>query len=246
MTRVVSWFSCGAASAVASKLILREHPDAIIAYCATGSEHPDNVRFMADCVRWFNAPIETVKSEKYADTWDVWERRRFLASMFGAPCTDELKVLPRVAFQHPDDLHIFGYTADAADVARANRMVKGYPEMKMRFPLIERGIDKAACLAMIQSADVALPPMYALGFHNNNCIPCVKATSPGYWSLVRKAFPDQFARMVILSRELNVRLTRINDVRMFIDEIPADWPTTNPIAPACDFLCHIAEQDMGE
>lgn len=34
-----------------------------------------------------------------------------------------------------------------------------------------------------------------------------------------------------------------NNVRIFIDEIPADWPTTNPIAPACDFLCQIALED---
>jgi hypothetical protein len=82
-----------------------------------------------------------------------------------------------------------------------------------------------------------------MGFHNNNCIPCVKATSPAYWALMRQKFPIEFARMAILSRELDVRLCRINDERRFIDEIPLDHPTTNPIQPACDFLCHIAEQD---
>jgi len=40
-----------------------------------------------------------------------------------------------------------------------------------------------------------------------------------------------------------VRLCRIKGERVFIDEIPADWPTTNPIAPACDFLCQIAVED---
>ena len=86
--------------------------------------------------------------------------------------------------------------------------------------------------------------MYALGFQNNNCIPCVKAQSPAYWALMRQQFPEQFERMVKLSRELDVRLCKINDERRFIDEIPADHPTTNPIQPACDFLCHLAEQDM--
>jgi hypothetical protein len=72
----------------------------------------------------------------------------------------------------------------------------------------------------------------------------VKATSPAYWALVRQHFPDKFDRMAKLSRELDVRLCRINDVRSFIDEIPADQPTTNPLQPSCDFLCHIAEQDL--
>jgi len=48
------------------------------------------------------------------------------------------------------------------------------------------------------------------------------------------------------AREIGARLTRINDVRIFIDEIPADWPMTNPIVPACDFLCHLAEMEPAE
>ncbi len=30
-----------------------------------------------------------------------------------------------------------------------------------------------------------------------------------------------------------------NGVRIFIDEIPDNWPMTHPIAPACDFLCYL-------
>lgn len=68
-------------------------------------------------------------------------------------------------------------------------------------------------------------------------MPCVKATSPNYWALVRKVRPAEFERMVDQSRGLNVRLARINDTRIFIDEIPADWPTTDPLVPSCDFVC---------
>jgi len=240
MSRVVSWFSCGAASAVATML---SKPD-VIAYCDTGAEHEDNSRFMADCEKWFGQSVTILKNPDYKDTWDVFEKRRFLSGIDGAPCTGELKIAPRLEFQRPDDIHVFGYTADGRDVKRAEAMREHWPELTVVTPLIERGITKAACLAMIQSAGLKEPVTYAMGFPNANCIPCVKATSPDYWSLVRKEFPGQFARMVELSRRLNVRLTRINSERIFIDEIPADWPTTNPIAPECDFLCHLAEQDM--
>lgn len=40
------------------------------------------------------------------------------------------------------------------------------------------------------------------------------------------------------------RPTEPTEERMFIDEIPLDQPMTNPIQPHCDFLCHIAEQEM--
>lgn len=185
-------------------------------------------------------------SDKYADTWAVWEDRRYLAGIEGAPCTVELKVKPRLEFQRPDDIHVFGYTADAPDVARAERLRATYPEMTVKTPLIDRGLTKAACIEMIRRAGIEPPPLYAMGFQNNNCIPCVKATSPAYWALVRKCFPDKFDRMAKLARELDVRLCRINGERAFIDEIPADHPTTDPIQPSCDFLCHIAETEMAD
>ncbi|PCI03420.1 MAG: hypothetical protein COB78_10710 [Hyphomicrobiales bacterium] len=244
--RRVSWFSCGAASAIATKL---SQPDDIV-YCETGSEHYDNKRFEAECIRWFNRPVEHIKSEEYSDTWDVWEKTRWLAGINGARCTTELKVIPRLIFQRPSDIHIFGYTADGPDVKRAERLAANYPELRLEFPLIERGITKEACLAMIEGAGIEIPAMYKLGYPNNNCIPCVKATSSRYWALVRKTHPEEFDRMAKLSRELNVRLCRINVdgtlVRAFIDEIPLNHPTTNALVPSCDFLCHIAEGDLAD
>ncbi len=264
MARIVSWFSCGAASAVATKLTLAQsgprpsNPagDVWIAYCETGAEHPENSAFMAACEDWFGQAVIRLKSDEYADTWDVWEKTRWLAGIDGARCTGELKLAPRLTFQRPDDVHVFGYTADSADVKRAAKLRANYPELTIKTPLIDAGLTKSAVLAMVQGAGVELPVMYRLGFHNNNCIPCVKATSPNYWAAIRRNFPDQFDRMAKLSRELGVRLTivgrekgedgKVMNIRAFIDEIPADQPTTNPIAPACDFLCHIAEQDIGE
>jgi hypothetical protein len=52
--------------------------------------------------------------------------------------------------------------------------------------------------------------------------------------------------MAKLSRDLGVRLARVHGERVFIDDIPADWPTTNPIVGDCDFLCAIAEGDLDE
>lgn len=235
--RTLVWFSAGAASAVAAKLT----PEAELVYCETGAEHPDNERFIADCERWLDRPVTRIRSERYVDTWDVWEKRRYLAGVEGALCTTEMKIMPRLAFQRPDDIHVFGYTADAADVARAERFGANYPEVSTRFPLIAHGLDKANCLGMIERAGIVLPAAYGLGFKNNNCLPCVKATSPSYWALVRAKTPLEFARMAELSRRLDVRLCRIRGERCFIDEIPADWPTDDPIVPSCDFMCVLAE-----
>lgn len=245
MSRIVCWFSAGAASAIAAKLVLSEAPEnVVIARCDTGAEDPDNDRFERDCAKWFGQPIITLRSEKYRDTWDVWESRRYISGISGAPCTHELKIAPRLAFQRPDDIHVFGYTADAPDVRRAEALRENWPELIVRTPLIERGITKAACRAMLARAGIREPRTYALGFPNANCMPCCKATSPSYWALVRKHYPAGFKRFARLSRELGVRAARLNGERVFVDEIPADHPATNPDAPDCDFLCALAEQEF--
>jgi 3'-phosphoadenosine 5'-phosphosulfate sulfotransferase (PAPS reductase)/FAD synthetase len=87
MSRVIAWFSCGVTSAVAAKLTLEKYPDAVVAYCDTGSEHKDNVRFLKDCERWLGKKVQVLKSKKYKDIWDVFEKTKYLAGVNGARCT---------------------------------------------------------------------------------------------------------------------------------------------------------------
>ena len=240
--RTISHFSCGAASAVATKLMLDQIDE--IWYAETGAEDADNKRFMRDCEAWWGRSVRIISSEKYSSTWDVWEKRRYIAGVAGAPCTAELKVAPQVREQRPDDVHIFGYTADSNDIRRAKAIRDNWDDLTVITPLIDRGLTKAACLAMIANAGIKPPRVYALGLPNANCVPCCKAQSPAYWSLIRREFPFEFDRMAKLCRELGVTLARLNGDRVFIDDIPPDHPAVEPIAPACDFLCSLAEQEI--
>jgi hypothetical protein len=244
--RTLIWWSTGAASAVASYLELRKNPDALIVRCDTNNEDEDNYRFETQVMQWLDRSVTVLKSEKYDSVLDVWERRRYMCGPDGAACTLQMKVMPRLAFQLPTDIHVFGYTADSRDVARFELLKGNYPELRIRAPLIEQGITKAASMAMVERWGIELPRSYAMGFPNANCLGtgCVKATSPDYWANYRKHFPEKFARTASLARDLGKKLARIDGERIFIEEIPADWPTTNPIVPVCDFLCQIAE--MGE
>ena len=245
MSRVLCWWSTGAASYVAAMLALRQYPDALIVRCETANEDEDNYRFEADVQRRLNRPITVLCSDEYASVQDVWDRRRFMAGPNGAPCTSEMKIAPRLAFQRPDDLHVFGYTADAPDVARYKRIQETFFEMHVAAPLIDSGITKHGALAIVERDGLTLPRSYAMGFPNANCLQtgCAKATSPDYWSLFRREFPDRFTATAARSRDLGARLTRIRGERCFIDEIPADWPVTSPIVPACDFLCALTDWD---
>lgn len=256
MGRVIGWFSDGIASAITCKFLLQEEPRALIVNCDTGTEDEDNHRFRADCEQWFDREIIILKNYNFEDNYAVWEKRSYMAGIGGAPCTMEQKVAPRLAFQLPDDIHVFGYTWDKLDIKRFEAFKANYPDLSVRAPLIEREISKANCLALIEGVGIAPPRTYAMGFPNANCLQsgCVKASSPDYWSLFRQVFPERFAKTAAMSRRLNARLVilgretledgTVKNIRGFIDEIPADWPTSNPIAPACDFLCHINGQDL--
>lgn len=84
----IAHFSCGASSAVAAIIGKAD----VLLYAETHSEHPDNERFAAEIEAHMGKKIIRISSDKYADTWDVWERERFLANRFGAPCTRALKL----------------------------------------------------------------------------------------------------------------------------------------------------------
>lgn len=253
--RTIAWFSSGAASAVMTKLTLAENPEAMAVNCdLRESEDEDNERFLNDCVRWFNAPVHRISSEEYLTIDEVFEDRKYLSGFRGAPCTSAMKRVPRLEFQREGDVHLFGYTADAADVKRAANFAANSPGLTIRFPLIERGLTKQACFALIEQAGIKRPRVYDMGYPNGNCPGCVKATSPDYWALVRKMHPETFARRAEQSRRFGARLAIIgqetdadgkrHNIRAFIDEIPADQPILNPLVPSCDFLCHLSGQDL--
>lgn len=239
MERVVCWFSCGATSAVATKIALETHPDAVIAYCDTGSEHPDNARFIRDCEDWFGKPVTVLKSKMYTDIWDVFEKTRWLVGVGGARCTTELKKLVRREFQRPDDLQVFGF--DISEMERAKRFSQNNPEVEAWFPLIERRLSKMECLEHLVRAKIELPQMYQLGYRNNNCIGCVKGQA-GYWNKIRKDFPDTFFRMAKVERDLDVAICKSyagdgKRKRVFLDELEPTAGRYEDLDIVCGLFC---------
>ena len=225
MNRHILWID-GVNSAVMGALVLAEIPDAIPVHCDLGSSvHEDNHRFINDLERWYGKPIVRIKSEKYNSVDEVFEARKYLSGVTGAPCTGEMKFVPRMNFQLPSDIHYWGYASDWRDTKRFKTMQKSYPLLKQRAPLIDLGMRKSDTHGYLADCGIKRPIVYALGMPNGNCLCCVKATSPNYWAHQRLHFPEVFTRRAAQCRRYGAKLTRIKGVRIFIDEIPFDWPT---------------------
>lgn len=223
---IAVWFSCGAASAVAAKLTLERWGKTCtvrIINNPVAEEDPDNRRFLADVERWLGQPIEIAVNPKYPNcsAVEVWEKRKFMAGIKGAPCTVELKKKARQHWENTNhhDWLVLGFTAHERD-RHDNFTLTERPNL---LPvLIEAGLSKADCWDILLDAGIELPRSYRKGLPNANCIGCVKATSPTYWNLIRSEYPQQFAERAEQSRRLGVRLVRYQGDRIFLDELPPD------------------------
>lgn len=223
MSRVLCWFSCGAASAVAAKLAVEKYGDrAEVLYCDTLSdEHPDNRRFMADVSEWLGKEVKVLSNEKYSGIYEVFRRERWLVGPAGAKCTALLKKQVRFSYQEPDDVHVFGYPVGEEE--RIKLFKANNPELLLDWVLIDAGITKRQCLEVVHASGIELPAMYKLGYRNNNCIGCVKG-GQGYWNKIRKDFPDVFLKMAKQERELDAAINKVyrngKRLRLFLDELP--------------------------
>lgn len=239
--RIVCWFSCGAASAVATKIAiseLKEGQELIIAYTEVIEEHSDNKRFLTDCEQWFGRKILILGNDKYERSiYKVFEKQ-FIKTPKGSPCTRTLKKSVRQKFEQVNDRQVFGYTAE--EQARLDRFIDANNDVDIWTPLIDKGLGKEDCLAMLKNAGIELPMMYKLGYHNNNCIGCVKG-GMGYWNKIKIDFPQQFDKMAKLERFKNQKVFKDR----FLDELkPTDGNYPQEPNIECSIFCQMAEEDI--
>lgn len=247
--RIVCQFSCGAASAVATKLALAQYGathELHIINAFIVEEGEDNRRFAADCEKWFGHPITVLRDDKYgASTYEVWRRKRFLKGLHGAPCTRELKRKVLDAFKRADDILVFGFTAE--EQGRFEDFQERNPQFDCRAPLVGKGIGKADCLAMVERAGLVLPKDYIDGFNNANCQGECPKGGEGHWNRMRFVRPEGFARMQALQEELGPGSyffrNRTTGERFGLKDLDPSSGRHDEPMPECSFFCEIAEQE---
>lgn len=223
---IAVWFSCGAASAVAAKKTIELYGNIATIRILNNpivEEDEDNRRFLIDVEKWLGIEVESVTNSKYpsGSVVEVWEKRKFMSGPHGAVCTVELKKVARQEWESKNhvDWHVLGFTSEERN--RHDRFV--LTERDNLLPiLIDANMDKIDCYRTIDAAGIELPRIYSMGYPNANCIGCVKATSPTYWNHVRSVHPDVFEDRAEQSRRIGARLVRVNNERLFLDELSPD------------------------
>ena len=244
--RIVCWFSCGAASAVATKMAIQLNAgkkELIVARCYIEEEHQDNERFAQQCEEWFGTPIIKLIDEKHKGSiYNVFESQKYIAGIAGAPCTRILKKRVRENFQRLNDIHVFGYTVEEQN--RADRFIDANNDVNLWSVLIDNNLTHDDCLAIVKRAGIELPEMYKLGYRNNNCIGCVKGGA-GYWNKIRVDFPETFDRMAKLERKIGASICKEKGQRVYLDEM-STTAGNYKVEPEveCGIFCEMAERTM--
>ena len=237
----IGWFSCGVTSAVACKIALNTWDDVELYYTDTGSQDADSFRFLQQCEEWYGRKINVVKNDKYADHFDCIRQNKMICNNHYYPCTYELKKQMRYAIE--DSVkewtgQIWGF--DYSEVLRCKRMIEQYPQMRPLFPLVEKGLSKEDCAAIILQAGIQLPRMYRIGYQNNNCIGCPKG-GMGYWNKIRVDFPEHFLNMAAIEQEIGHSCLKEHDgTPLFLSELDpnrGNFPTE--IMPECSLFCQL-------
>lgn len=222
----IAWFSGGVTSAVACYYALKNLNDVVIIYIETGSHHPDHSRFILDCENWYDRKIIILQSSKFKNVFDVINRVRFINGPFGAACTRLLKKDVRKEFEksHNIESQVWGFEFSPTEINRSNRHKNNNPEMKCYFPLIDNKITKQDAINTLIQKNIQIPTMYQLGYHNSNCIGCVKGGA-AYWNKIRIDFPDIFNEMAKTERAIGRSCLK----KYFLDELPLNAGRGKPL-----------------
>jgi len=249
MSRILCQFSCGAASAVATKLALAQYGDrCVIVNAFLKNEHPDNRRFLTDCEKWFGREVTVLRDEKYgADVIEVFRRTQYIKGRHGASCTGRVKRGLLRTFEQPGDVLVLGFTAE--EQKRYDDFLEEWPDRPIIAPLIERGLTKTDCKTMIERAGITLPFMYLQGYANANCIGCVKGGA-GYFRAIREDYPEEFKRVADVESEigpgayiLRHRSGPLKGQRFPLHELPPGKARRDEWMPDCGVICETAEQE---
>jgi hypothetical protein len=218
MTTVLSFGGGVNSTAMLCGILEREAADIfpdLILFSDTGGEKPETYRFIEAMSQWVirkmavNTGITIVREERFTLEQECLDKKTLPSIVIGMrSCSDKFKIRPQNRFvanwQPAIDawangervIKLVGF--DAGEPWRA----KDYSDKKfeVRFPLIEWGWDREACIAAIERAGLPIPP-------KSSCFFCPEMRETEILDLKQNS-PDLFARAVAMERN-NANLVTI-------------------------------------
>lgn len=118
--------------------------------------------------------------EGFAKIYDYYMHKKKVPSLMKRDCTDKFKLRPFYKYVDKPCFVMLGIDAGESHRARLN-VKKG---VENRYPLIEHGIDRDGCKALIRDAGLRVPP-------KSGCFFCM-FQKKSQWRNMRRNRPDLF------------------------------------------------------
>ena len=162
--RHVLGLSGGRDSAALAVYMRQNHPELEIEYffTDTGKELPEVYEFLGRLEGFLGKPIERLNPDRDFDFW-LAEYKHFLPSPKTRWCTRQLKIRPLEQWLQPSldqGIKVTSYVAIRVDEDYREGHNSSHPNMTVRLPFREKGIDKAGVLDILDASGVGLPDYY--------------------------------------------------------------------------------------
>jgi len=162
--RHILGISGGRDSAALAVYMRQNHPDIDMEYffTDTGKELPEVYDFLNRLEGFLGKRINRLNPDRDFDFW-LAEYGHFLPSAKTRWCTRQLKLRPLNLWLR-DDLEkgvvVHSYVAIRADEPNRSGYKSQHPNMLVRFPLRDGGIDKAGVVDLLKDTDIGEPEYY--------------------------------------------------------------------------------------
>jgi len=170
---------------------------AILIFADTGVEHPETYRFIEEhakpLVASYGGQFIIVRNSQYASLKEMALAERVVPARTHRWCTDKFKVRPIRTYLSQNSYlpchQMIGIDANEHHRARPS----GSPLIENAFPLIDRGIDRPTCKALIREAGLPLP-------RKSGCYFC-PFQSKRQWIELKREYPELFQIAVEIERK---------------------------------------------
>ncbi|WP_197919589.1 phosphoadenosine phosphosulfate reductase family protein [Thiosulfatihalobacter marinus] len=162
--RHILGISGGRDSAALAVYMRQNHPDIEMEYffTDTGKELPEVYDFLNRLEGFLGKRINRLNPDRDFDFW-LAEYGHFLPSAKTRWCTRQLKLRPLNLWLREDldkGVVVHSYVAIRADEPNRAGYKSQHPNMKVRFPLRDAGIDKAGVVDLLKDTDIGEPEYY--------------------------------------------------------------------------------------
>lgn len=162
--RHVLGLSGGRDSAALAVFMRDNHPELDIEYffSDTGKELPEVNEYLTKLEGFLGKEIVRLNPDKGFDFW-LKQYKYFLPSPKTRWCTRQLKIQPMEEWLWPDldaGTKIISYVAIRSDEEYRAGYTSTHPNLSVRLPFREHGIDKDGVLDLLDSSDLKLPRYY--------------------------------------------------------------------------------------